>query len=173
MTRIDRLVDDLAVLVRHRASQQIPLTKAKVDLGVVCEEALEEVKASHAHFVFELQRLGDLTGNWDRERLAQVVSNLAVNAMVHTSAKRVDSIIEDQGPFVVLKINNQGTPIPDDMPESIFDPLAHEISTLLTCREDLAWDSSLRRNRRSARRNNSGYFLCFRRHHLDCRLPPG
>ena len=125
MTRIDRLVDDLAVLVRHRASQQIPLTKAKVDLGVVCEEALEEVKASHAHFVFELQRLGDLTGDWDRERLAQVVSNLAVNAVAHTSAKRVDLTLEDQGPFVVLKINNQGTPIPDYMLESIFDSLVH------------------------------------------------
>jgi signal transduction histidine kinase len=104
--RIVRLVDDLAVLVRHRASQPIPLTKAKVDLGVVCEEALEEVKASHPDVVFELQRLGDLTGNWDRERLAQVVSNLAVNAVVHTSAKRVDLTLEDQGPFVVLKINN-------------------------------------------------------------------
>ena len=123
--RIVRLVDDLAVLVRHRASQPIPLTKAKVDLGVVCEEALEEVKASHADVVFELQRLGDLTGNWDRERLAQVVSNLAVNAVVHTSAKRVDLTLEDQGPSVVLKINNQGTPIPDHMLESIFDPLVH------------------------------------------------
>jgi signal transduction histidine kinase len=123
--RIVRLVNDLAILVRHRASQPLPLTKVNVDLGMICEEALEEVEASHIDVVFELQRLGDLTGNWDRERLAQVVTNLAVNAVVHASAKRVDLTLEDQGPFVVLKVSNQGTPIPADMQESIFDPLVH------------------------------------------------
>ena len=123
--RIDRLVNDLAVLVRHRVGQPVPLTKANVDLGVICEEALEEVKASHVDVDFELQRLGDLTGNWDRERLVQVVSNLAVNAVVHASATRVDLRLEDQGPSVVLKITNQGSPIPDDMLESIFEPMVH------------------------------------------------
>src|SRR5258708_36190499 len=88
--RIERLVNDLAVLVRHRADQPIPLTKANLDLGVICEEALEEVRASHVDVVFELQKLGDLAGNWDGERLAEVVCNLAVNAVVHSSAKRVD-----------------------------------------------------------------------------------
>ena len=108
----------------------MPLTKANVDLGVICEEALEEVKASHVDVVFELQRLGNLTGNWDRERLAQVVTNLSVNAVVHASASRVDLRLEDQGPFVVLKVTNQGAPIPTDMLESIFDPLVrHEQHT--------------------------------------------
>jgi phospho-acceptor domain-containing protein len=95
--RIERLVNDLAVLVRNRASQPVPLTKTNLDLGVICEEALEEVKASHVDVVFELQRLGDLSGDWDRERLAQVVSNLAVNAVVHASAKRVELTLEDAG----------------------------------------------------------------------------
>jgi signal transduction histidine kinase len=123
--RIERLVNDLAVLVRHRADQPIPLTKTYVDLGVICEEALEEAKASHVDVVFEVQRRGDLTGNWDRERLAEVVANLAVNAVVHSSAKRVDLKVEDQGPFVILKVTNQGNPIPADMLESIFEPLVH------------------------------------------------
>jgi sigma-B regulation protein RsbU (phosphoserine phosphatase) len=82
------------------------------------------VKNSRAT-LFELQRLGDLTGNWDRERLAQVVTNLAVNAVVHASAKRVDLMTEDKGPFVILKVSNQGNPIPADMLESIFNPLVH------------------------------------------------
>jgi signal transduction histidine kinase len=123
--RIDRLANDLAILVRHRANQPVPLTKVNSDLGVICEEALEEVKASHVGVVFELQRFGSLTGNWDRERLAQLVSNLAVNAVVHASAKRVDLALEDQGPFVLLKVSNQGAPIPEDMHDSIFEPLVH------------------------------------------------
>lgn len=55
----------------------------------------------------------------------QVVSNLTVNAVVHASARRVDLRLEDQGPAVVLKITNQGTPIPDDMLEAIFEPMVH------------------------------------------------
>jgi signal transduction histidine kinase len=121
--RIERLVNDLAVLVRHRTSKPIPLTKANVDLGVICEEALEEVRASHRDIVFAVQKNGDLTGNWDRERLVQIISNLVVNAIVHASAKRVDLAIEDEGPFVAMKVINQGNPIPEDRQESIFDPL--------------------------------------------------
>jgi signal transduction histidine kinase len=62
--RIERLVTDLAVLVRHRTDQPLPLTKTNLDLGVICEEALEEAKASHVDVVFEVHRRGDLNGNW-------------------------------------------------------------------------------------------------------------
>ena len=62
--RIERLVTDLAVLVRHRVNQPLPLTKTKLDLGDICEEALEEAKASHVDVVFEGHRRGDLNGNW-------------------------------------------------------------------------------------------------------------
>jgi len=62
--RIERLVNDLAVLVRHRVNQPVPLTKTNLDLGVICEEALEEAKASHVDVVFEGHRRGDLNGNW-------------------------------------------------------------------------------------------------------------
>jgi signal transduction histidine kinase len=108
--RIERLVNDLAVLVRHRADQPIPLTKAKLDLGVICEEALEEVRASHVDVVLELQKLGDLTGNWDGERLAEVVCNLAVNAVVHSPARRVDLKVEDQGPIRHSQGDQPGKP---------------------------------------------------------------
>ena len=61
-----------------------------------------------------------VSGIWDRKRLADLVSNLAVNAVVHASAKRVDLQVEDQGPFVILKVTNQGSPISAGMLESIF-----------------------------------------------------
>ena len=123
--RIERLVNDLAALVRHRANQPLPLTKTNLDLGVICEEALEEAKASHVDVVFEVQRLGNLTGNWDRERLTEAIANLAVNAVVHASAKRVDLKVEDHGPFVILKVTNHGSLIPAHMLESIFEPLVY------------------------------------------------
>jgi hypothetical protein len=124
--RIDRLVDDLAVLVRSRVGSPLPLAKRNIDLGVICEQALEEVKASHKQASFELQKTGDLKGNWDGERLAQVVSNLVVNAIVHASAEKVRVLVQGDGPEVVLKVANQGAPIPPGMLDSIFEPLVHQ-----------------------------------------------
>jgi signal transduction histidine kinase len=119
---IDRLMNDLSVLVRSRMRIQLPLTKTDADLGAICEQTLEEVKASHRNTDFELETVGDLRGAWDHERLGQVIFNLVVNAVIHASAKHVRIIAEDQGPYVVLRVTNQGVPIPAEMQDSIFDP---------------------------------------------------
>jgi signal transduction histidine kinase len=124
--RIDRLLNDLAVVVRSRVGTPLPLAKSKSDLGVICEQAVEEVKASHPDVVVEIHRDGNLIGEWDGERLAQVVSNLVVNAIIHASAKKVNVLLQDAGPLsVVLKVCNQGSPIPAELQQSIFEPFVH------------------------------------------------
>ena len=42
---IDRLMNDLSVLVRSRMRVQLPLIKTNANLGEICEQTLEEVKA--------------------------------------------------------------------------------------------------------------------------------
>jgi signal transduction histidine kinase len=124
--RIDRLVNDLAILVRSRAGIAIPLRREETDLAVISAQALDEVKASHPDVTFELSKTGDLIGYWDNERLAQVISNLVVNAIVHASATSVEVILRDEGPSVVLEVTNRGTAIPPEMLDSIFEPLVHQ-----------------------------------------------
>ena len=123
--RIDRLINDLAVAVRSRVGSPLSLTKVKADLGVICEQAVEEVKAAHANVVIAMRRNGNLTGEWDNERIAQVVFNLVDNAIIHASAKKVEVIVQDAGSAVMLKVCNQGSPIPEAMLDSIFEPLVH------------------------------------------------
>ena len=119
---IDRLMNDLSILVRSRMRIALPLTRTNADMGEICEQTLEEVKLSHRDTDFELEAIGDLRGTWDHERLGQVIFNLVVNAVIHASAKHVRIIAEDQGPDVVLRVMNQGVPIPAEMQDSIFDP---------------------------------------------------
>jgi signal transduction histidine kinase len=119
---IDRLMNDLSILVRSRMRVQLPLTRTNADMGEICEQTLEEVKLSHRNTDFELETIGDLKGTWHRERLGQVIFNLVINAVIHASAKRVHIIAEDQGPDVVLRVTNQGVPIPAEVQDSIFDP---------------------------------------------------
>ena len=61
----------------------------------------------------------------DRERLEQVIYNLATNAIIHASATHVLITIEAQGPEVVFRVTNEGTAIPPDLQDSIFDPFVH------------------------------------------------
>jgi signal transduction histidine kinase len=127
---IDRLMNDLSVLVRSRMRVQLPLTKTDADLGAICEQTLEEVKLSHPNTDFELETVGDLRGTWDHERLGQVIFNLVVNAVIHASAKHVHITAEGQGPDVVLRVTNRGVPIPAEMQDSIFDPFVHTNTAL-------------------------------------------
>jgi signal transduction histidine kinase len=48
-----------------------------------------------------------------------------VNAVIHASAKQVQITAEAQGADVVLRVTNQGAPIPADRQASIFDPFVH------------------------------------------------
>jgi signal transduction histidine kinase len=131
---IDRLMNDLSIVVRSRMRVKLPLTMTDGDLGEICEQTLEEVKASHHGTDFELKTMGDLRGTWDHDRLGQVIFNLVVNAVIHASAKRVYIIAEGQGPDVVLRVTNRGVPIPAETQESIFDPF---VSTKTASASDL------------------------------------
>ena len=122
---IERLMNDLAILVRSRMRVPFPLTRTACDLGEICSTTLEEVKTSHCDAVFQEEKVGDLRGDWDRERMAQVVFNLVTNAVTHATVKGVLITAEGLGPEVVLRVTNHGAPIPFELQKSIFDPFVH------------------------------------------------
>jgi signal transduction histidine kinase len=118
-------VNDLLDFARSRLGSALPLHKTSTDFGEICRSVLEEVKASHPDRVLELETTGDLSGEWDKERLAHVISNLLINAIEHGSGERVHIVTRDHGPHVLLEINNRGEPIAPELLSSIFDPLVH------------------------------------------------
>jgi len=69
--------------------------------------------------------MGDLSGEWDKERLAQLVSNLAANAVEHGGGERIHMVVRDDAALAVFEINNRGEPIASELLPSIFDPLVH------------------------------------------------
>ena len=81
--RMARMIADLLDLTRTRLGGVIPLKAVRTDLQSVCEEVVLEVQASHPDAVVHFESRGDVTGQWDADRLAQVVSNLVGNAIEH------------------------------------------------------------------------------------------
>jgi signal transduction histidine kinase len=127
--RMERLLDDMLDLTRIRLGSGLPLTRASMDLETTCRHVVDELATSHPHRVLRFEPSGDLHGVWDADRLAQVVSNLAGNALHHgDEGAAVVVSARGEGEQVVLAVHNEGRPIPPEDLERIFEPLVQSES---------------------------------------------
>jgi sigma-B regulation protein RsbU (phosphoserine phosphatase) len=105
------------------ATGHLGLSRRSVDLHAVCQQVVEELLTCDPCAAVHLEVSGDGGGHWDQVRMAQLVSNLIGNALIHgapdspvlVSVKRAD----DQ---VVLAVQNWGPPIADDVLPTLFEP---------------------------------------------------
>lgn len=120
-----RMIEDVLDFTRERLGGAIPLKRERMDLEQLCREAILEAKAAHDNVVLNFEFTGELTGEWDRDRLAQVLSNLLGNAIQHGDGEAVSLVARGQSEEVVVEVHNGGVPIPLEALERIFEPLVH------------------------------------------------
>ncbi len=121
---MNRLVTDLLEYTRTRLGRGIPIERSACDLGAVCEEAVEAIRAGHPeqHLLAELS--GDLSIEADAPRMQQALANLLNNAVQHGDRSAPVLLSADgEEDAIVLKITNAGHPIPADALSAIFEPL--------------------------------------------------
>jgi two-component system sensor histidine kinase/response regulator len=117
-----RMIDDLLDLTRTRAGGGMPVTPARVDLLPLAERVVQERACIVPDKTVQFTTCGDLVGEWDEDRLAQVLSNLLGNALRHGSSPAVQLHIDGNTPQQVrLRVANGGT-IPAEIRSQIFDP---------------------------------------------------
>jgi signal transduction histidine kinase len=121
--RMNRLIDDMLDFARARLAGGIPLTRACADLGALVQRAVQEHQTAFPDRRIDIQRRGDLTGHWDADRLAQVVSNIIGNALQHGRggepvAVRLDGTDPDA---VTCEVVNAGAIDPAILPR-VFEP---------------------------------------------------
>ncbi len=135
--RMTRMIEDLLDVTRARVAGGIPIRPEPIDLQPVLDRVLTELRAIHPTRAIEVNSQGDLHGTWDSERLAQVVSNLATNALQH-GAQNVRVAIEVDGRAkneVTLCFRNGGS-IPEHRRAALFDPF-HDVSRMVESRNGL------------------------------------
>jgi signal transduction histidine kinase len=121
--RMTRMIFDLLDFTRGRLGGGIPVERVPGDLFALSQEVLEELRLTAPQRVITPQVRGDGHGEWDRDRLTQVVQNLVSNALKHgASDAPVRVELEGEGDPVVLRIQNQGPPIPAGLLPHLFDP---------------------------------------------------
>lgn len=122
--RMHRMIADLLDLTRVRLGGAIPLTRRRTDLQQVCEEVITEVRGAHPGSLVQFETRGGLAGDWDPDRLAQVVSNLLSNAIQHGDKTPVALTAREELDGVILAISNGGAPMRAEALPFIFEPLA-------------------------------------------------
>ena len=116
--RMTRMITQLLDLTRARLGGGMPIEPKPTDLREICRNVVEEFDAP-----IQLEVEGDMTGTWDADRLAEVLSNLAGNATEHAAPGTAVIVkAHADGAEVVVEITNQGDPIPADQLPFIFEP---------------------------------------------------
>lgn len=121
--RATRLIQDLLDFTQARHGS-MPVYRRASDLHEVVRAVTEEVQSTHPDRRIELEQSGSGAGEWDPDRLGQVVTNLVSNALAYSPSDtpvRVRTRGEERA--VVLEFHNAGTPIPPRSLARIFEPM--------------------------------------------------
>ena len=126
--RMNRLITDVLDLTRTRLGKGIPIRRTPADLQQICEQVVLELAAFHPSADIRYEAEGDLRGEWDADRLAQLVSNLVGNALEHGGDQRVTVVARGAEDDVLIRVHNDGRPIPEEVQPSIFEPFVRHVS---------------------------------------------
>ncbi|WP_406832247.1 HAMP domain-containing sensor histidine kinase [Pedococcus sp. KACC 23699] len=117
--RLQHLVEDLLTLAK--ADDGLPLTMEEVDLDDLLEGEVRRLRATGEVPVRASIVASRVVG--DRLKLGQALRNLVDNAATH-SRSEVFLGVEPQDDVVVMTVDNDGPPVPEDQREAVFDRFA-------------------------------------------------
>jgi PAS domain S-box-containing protein len=121
--RMGRMIAQLLDFTRSRLGGGIPTDRSADKLSEICARVVEEWRAAHPERAIELRVDDQADGEWDGDRLAQVVSNLVGNAVQHGAGDRPVTVsVDGDADTVAVRVHNEGAPIPASLRASIFDP---------------------------------------------------
>ncbi len=120
--RMRRMIDQLLDFTRARIGGGIAIDPKPTDLLPLARQLVDEVQAAAPQTIV-LEHHGDTRGEWDADRLAQVLSNLLGNAMEHGGVDEpVRFTLDGTDPAMVrLRVANAGQ-IPLELLPVLFDP---------------------------------------------------
>jgi signal transduction histidine kinase len=126
VTRMAGLIDNVLDFARGRLGGGIPVERRiDADLAAALGQVIAELRAGHPDRRIEADLRLDRPVSCDSRRIAQLLSNLLGNALVHGAADapvRVAARADDAA--FELSVANGGAPIPPEMTERLFRPFS-------------------------------------------------
>jgi signal transduction histidine kinase len=122
--KMNGMIRDLLEYTRTRLGRAIPISPQAISMKRICALAYDEIRAVHPEREFKLETSGRLEGEFDSERLQQVLSNLLNNAVRHgTREQPITLSAHGESEKITVRVRNYGRRIPADQLQVIFNPL--------------------------------------------------
>ncbi|WP_205960660.1 ATP-binding protein [Ramlibacter rhizophilus] len=123
--RASDMIRDLLDFTQARLGSGIPIGRKATDLHGIVRQVVEEVEIAHPERTFSLHHSGNAQGQWDPDRLAQVIGNLLSNAIAYSPKQSTIRITTDgtAADIVALVMENDGPAIPAEVLPHLFEPM--------------------------------------------------
>ncbi len=120
--RMQQMVTDLLEFARVSFGQTIPIERTPMDIEQVVRDVAAEARAASPRREIKTKFVGDLSGQWDRERLIQALGNLVGNAVQHGSPSGPVSIAaHGDADTVEVAVHNYGPSIGSEQITRLFE----------------------------------------------------
>jgi PAS domain S-box-containing protein len=122
--RANRMIDTTLDFTQARLGGGLRVERRALDLHELTRQVVDEVRLNFPNHRLEVERQGEGTGEWDSDRLAQVITNLVTNALKY-GAEQTPVVVRTLGESqeVLLEVHNLGNPIPAELLPRLFEPL--------------------------------------------------
>ena len=118
LQHINKRVDKSVNLIRNmRELEQLILTQKNIKVYNV-HEVLNEIRDNYKSIVINISGKAKIMAD---EALSSVFDNIIRNAIVHGKADKIDINIQNEDNQNIVKIADNGSGIPDNIKEKIFD----------------------------------------------------
>jgi signal transduction histidine kinase len=123
--RMARIIADLLSYTRTRLGNGLPITRRPGRLDDIARRVVDELAAANPDRRIAIAARGDPAGEWDPDRLEQVVSNLVSNAVDHGDPESpVEVEVAGEEDAVVLRVRNRGPGLPPEVLAHLFEPFS-------------------------------------------------
>ena len=122
--RMNQMIGALLDFTRSRLGGGIPITAGEMNMIDAVRDVIAEIQAAYPDRTIQIEADDSLKGQWDYDRIVQVLSNLVSNALQHGApGAPVTVVLRGDGDNVAISVQNYGKPIAPEQKATLFSPM--------------------------------------------------
>ncbi len=127
--RMSRLINDL-LNTSVITTERLQIEKEKTDLSSLVADVIAhfETQLEHAHIKLTFKKVTGITGNWDKLRLEQVITNIISNAIKYGEKKPIFVKVYKDKKHAFIEIKDRGIGISPESQKHIFEMFERGVS---------------------------------------------